>query len=94
VKIPEIVANVYPDKRYRLIRRPIVFMGHERYLEESTNPLPKVFLGIFTPYHRKWDATAQKLFIERLQSSFPDLRVTNAQISRGQRPNVDGGRAE
>lgn len=94
VKIPAIVANVYPDKRHRSIRRPLLFMGHERQLEDSTSPFPKVFLGIFTPHHRKWDATAQKLFIERLQSSFSDLRVTNARINRGQRLNLDGGRAE
>jgi HD superfamily phosphohydrolase len=94
VMVPEVVANVYPDKRHRLIKRPVVFMGHERYLEEKTSPISKVLLGIFTPFHRKWDVTARKIFIERLQESFQNLRITDAYITGGQHPNVDGGQAE
>ena len=94
VKIPAVIANVYPDKRHRLIRRPFVFMGHERYLEEKTSLVPKVFLGIFTPFHRKWDITARKDFINRLQKFFQNLRITDANITREQYPDGDGGQTE
>lgn len=77
-KIPEVVANIYPDKRFRQINRPLMFMGCQRYLEKKATSDSKLFLGIFTPFHRKWDVDGTAELIFRLKQYFTNFEIRDA----------------
>ena len=63
--IPEVIANVYLDKRVRLTGRPYFFMGNQWTPNKENQPL-RWILGLFTPFHRKWDKDAANNFREYL----------------------------
>lgn len=86
-KFPEIVANVYPEKRMRQINRPICFMGKQRPPEvEST--ANRCLLGVFTPSRRKWDRQAEGEFCSILANKHDVRQLRRTRSSEGQYPNV------
>jgi HD superfamily phosphohydrolase len=84
----EIIANAYLDNRIRSPGRPTSFMGTQRYLDAGAQPL-RWLLGIFTPYHRKWDRESEKAFIHRLPTKYTIRSLRLVREGDGRYPNVE-----
>jgi HD superfamily phosphohydrolase len=87
-ELPEFIANVYPEKRSRSPGRPISFMGKQRQMDLHV-VAPRWILGVFTPYHRRWDEEAERDFIARLTASYTVKTLRRIRAGEAKYPNIE-----
>jgi len=86
--LPEIIANMYPDKRIRSAGRPVCFMGQKFITKQELQP-KRWILGVFTPHHRKWDQEAEIALYDYLSVNYHVQRLRCVRIGEGRYPNVE-----
>jgi uncharacterized protein len=85
---PEIISNIYLDKRHRSTGRPTCFMGRQHLPEEETRPSQWI-LGVFTPHHRKWDQEAERTFHALLATKYNVKNLRLVRKGEGRYPNIE-----
>ena len=85
-----VLLNFYFDKRKRTINRPMIFFNNIDNKSIAVNEKPKLLVGIFTPYHLKWDNSTMYDFFYEIKSLkvVEDLRIIK--IFKDKYPFVKG----
>ena len=93
------VANYYEDKRYRAIKRPLVFFGSRHEAQVATFKEPALLVGFFTPsktvFDKEWGENPISLkrreeFLNRLRDTLPKhLSLRHVSVVQRKYPHLE-----
>lgn len=73
---PEVVANYFPDKRHRVLRKQFAFLGAELEMHSPASDSEGAILGVFTPQSMRATVQQRATFAESIEAILPGgLRV-------------------